>query len=45
MKIITLTLALLVAVVPALTGPQASAPSQDLVAFDVDLDAGASTAA
>jgi hypothetical protein len=44
MKIITLTLALALAVIPAMVGSQASAPTQQLVAFDVDLDAGTGTA-
>jgi hypothetical protein len=44
MKIITLTLALALAVIPAMMGSQARTPTQQLVAFDVDLDAGTGTA-
>jgi hypothetical protein len=40
MKIVGLSLALAFALIPAITGHQASAPSQAVVAFDVDLDAG-----
>ncbi len=44
MKIITLTVAFALAVIPAMMDSQASAPTQQLMAFDVDLDAGTSTA-
>ncbi len=37
---IVLSLAVLPALLPAMMGNQASTPSQALVAFDVDLDAG-----
>ncbi len=44
MKIVALSLALacslIPALLPAMVGSQASAPSQAVVAFDVDLDAG-----
>jgi hypothetical protein len=38
--VFALSLAALPALLPAMIGTQASAPSQALVAFDVDLDAG-----